>query len=251
MLRKLIAGNWKMHGSLAEGGALAQALVERSQREAAQCCEFAIFPPAQLLVPVGEIIRSSDVLLGGQDCHPETNGACTGEISAQMLKDVGCQFVIVGHSERRSRYSETNEHVRAKATAAVGEGLTPIVCIGETRHDYATGRVLAVVEEQIKGSAPENIQVGQLAIAYEPIWAIGASKNATVDYITHVHGQVRSTLEKIFGSSTAAETRILYGGSVNPENVGSILSADHVDGVLVGRAALDATQFWSLGVGLA
>lgn len=247
MRRKLIAGNWKMNGLRDAGLELAQALAGQSLAEAPLPCDLLICPPAPLLFPVADVLAGSPIALGGQDCHSARSGAHTGDISAEMLKDTGCSYVIVGHSERRGDHAEGDALVRAKAEAAQAAGLVPIVCVGETADERAAGRTAAVIERQIEGSLPHGDEQGALVVAYEPVWAIGTGKTATVEDVAEVHAQIRALLSKNLGQAAAAETRILYGGSVKPDNAAKLLALADVDGALVGGASLKARDFWAIG----
>ncbi|HUN45044.1 MAG TPA: triose-phosphate isomerase [Stellaceae bacterium] len=243
-MRKLVAGNWKMNGLKADGLALARALVLRAAAGDPPECELAVCPPATLLAAVGETLRGSGIALGGQDCHGEPSGAHTGDISAAMLKDAGCAYVIVGHSERRTNHGETDEQVRAKATAARRAHLVPILCIGETLAERDAGEALEVVSRQLEGSLPEGLKEEQIAIAYEPVWAIGTGRTPTTDDVAAVHARIRKIVkERVKGG---ASTRILYGGSVKPANALELLGVANVDGALVGGASLNAADFWAI-----
>ena len=244
MGRKLIAGNWKMNGLKADGLALAREVAHRARaatREAAPdlACDVLVCPPATLLFALHEELAGSPVLLGGQDCHTAEKGAHTGDISAAMLKDAGCAFVIVGHSERRTNHGETDAVVRAKAEAAGKAGLVPIVCVGETEAERDGGKTLAVVERQVKGSVPPGLDGSTLVVAYEPVWAIGTGKTPTVEDIRAVHAHIRGLLGR-------EDVRILYGGSVKASNAKEILAVANVDGALVGGASLVAGDFWEI-----
>jgi triosephosphate isomerase len=234
--KRLVAGNWKMNGLRADGLALARdiaALARQPHR-----CELLVCPPATLLIPVGEVLAGGDVALGGQDCHPEPKGAFTGDISAEMLKDAGCSHAIVGHSERRHACGETDDDVRAKALAVWRAGLVAIVCVGETRVEREAGLAMSVVEAQLAGSLPDGATADKLIVAYEPVWAIGTGLTPTVADIAEMHAAIRARIP--------ANTRILYGGSVNPKNAAEILALDEVDGALVGGASLKAADFWAI-----
>jgi triosephosphate isomerase len=248
MPRKLIAGNWKMNGLKGTGTDLARDLAARA-RSAAPNCDLLVCPPAQLLVPVAEALADSPVALGGQDCHAEPSGAHTGDISAPMLADAGCSHVIVGHSERRGNHGENDGQVRAKAQAAAAAGLVAIVCVGETEAERAAGRALAVIETQVRGSLPEGGESGPPVVAYEPVWAIGTGKTATAGDIAEAHGHIRGLLREILGQAAGDSVRILYGGSVKPDNAAEILAVDDVDGALVGGASLKADDFWAIAGG--
>lgn len=243
-MRKLIAGNWKMNGLKAAGMALARALVLRAAAGDPPECELAICPPATLLIPIGDTLRGSGIALGAQDCDPEPAGAHTGDIAAAMLRDAGCRYVIVGHSERRSRHGETDAAVCAKAKAAHAAGLVPILCIGETRAERAAGDTLKVIERQLTGSLPEKLKAADIVIAYEPVWAIGSGETPTPGEIRSAHGRIRAVVKDRVKSG--AEARILYGGSVKPANARELLSVANVDGALVGGASLDAADFWAI-----
>jgi triosephosphate isomerase len=238
--RPLIAGNWKMNGLRADAVALAVALKERTVAAEPLACDLLVCPPATVLHEVWTVIRNSPMALGGQDCHPQEKGAHTGDISAAMLFDAGCRFVIVGHSERRTDHKETDALVQRKAAAALAAGLTPIVCVGETLAERDSGRALDVVGRQIEGSLPPPA-AGGIVIAYEPVWAIGTGRTPSPDDIAAVHGHIRSRL-----AGEAAASRILYGGSVKAANAKEILAIPDVDGALVGGASLNAEEFWAI-----
>ncbi len=243
-MRKLIAGNWKMNGLKADGLALARALVARAAAGDPPDCALAVCPPATLLVPIADTLRGSGIALGAQDCHAEAKGAHTGDISAPMLKDAGCSYVIVGHSERRTDHGESDAIVQAKALAAHGAGLVPILCLGETLAERDAGETLAVVERQIGGSLPEGLRAAQIIIAYEPVWAIGTGRTPTAQEVADVHARLRSVLEERV--KDGADVPILYGGSVKPANALELLSIANVDGALVGGASLNAADFWAI-----
>lgn len=238
---KLIAGNWKMNGRRADGLALAAAVAERARAgkgEEATACELLICPPATLLAEVCMVIAGSGVSLGGQDCHPAPSGAFTGDVSAEMLADAGCTHVILGHSERRQGHGETDHEIRGKVAAAHRAGLVAVLCVGETRPQREAGDALAVVRTQLAGSIPDGLDRDRLVVAYEPVWAIGTGLSATLDDIAAMHAAIRADL--------AANSRILYGGSVNPANAAAILALADVDGALVGGASLDPDAFWAI-----
>lgn len=263
MPRKLIAGNWKMNGLLEQGRSLAGDLAKRAgaaggaETTGGLTCDFLICPPAQLLHPLAPLLDGSGIALGGQDCHAEASGAHTGDLGAAMLRDAGCSFVIVGHSERRQDHAESDALIAAKAQAAGAAGLIPIVCVGETEAERDAGRALAVIETQVRGSLDgiSATDVGQgdegqddgLVVAYEPVWAIGTGKVAEPADVTEVHGQIRGILGDLYGAETAAGVRILYGGSVKPGNAGALMALENVDGALVGGASLKAEDFWAIG----
>jgi triosephosphate isomerase len=243
-VRKLIAGNWKMNGLRADGLALVRSLVARAAAGDPPDCALAICPPATLLVPVADTLRGSGIALGAQDCHAEATGAHTGDISAAMLKDAGCTYVIVGHSERRADHGETDAMVRAKAGAAHAAGLVPIVCVGETLAERDAGETLAVVTRQIEGSVHEGLKASQIVIAYEPVWAIGTGRTPTTPQVAEVHACIRQLLE--VRVKDGADVPILYGGSVKAGNALELLSVANVNGALVGGASLNAADFWAI-----
>jgi triosephosphate isomerase len=248
-LRKLVAGNWKMNGLHAEGVALAREIGHRAvqaQREAAHHlgCDLLVCPPATLLSAVRAVLEGSHVALGGQDCHTAQQGAHTGDISAAMLKDAGCGYVILGHSERRTDHRESDALVRAKAAAARAAGLVAIVCVGETLAERDAGRTIEVVSRQLAGSLPEGLDAASVVIAYEPVWAIGTGRTPTTAEVAAVHAEIRRLLEGRVGDP--AEVRILYGGSVKPANARELMAVPHVDGALVGGASLVAADFWAI-----
>lgn len=242
MSRKLlIAGNWKMNGLSKDGVLLAKSIAQDSKKIAG--CDFLVCPPFTLLTLIKKSLRGSKVALGAQDIHFETKGAHTGDISPLMLKDAGCKFVIVGHSERRADHFESNELVCKKAKAAQDAGLTAIVCIGETAAQREEGKTIEVCTTQIMNSVPEKSTYRNIVIAYEPVWAIGSGKTPTPAEVEAVHTAVRKALAKRLTKAQAAKIRILYGGSVKPNNAKDFLSLEDVDGALVGGASLKAEDF--------
>ena len=243
-LRPLVAGNWKMNGLLADGPDRARDLLTLVERKGAPHAEILLFPPATLLAPVAEILRSSAIGLGAQDCHSAETGAHTGDISAAMLAEIGCSHVILGHSERRRDHGETSAQVAAKLAAAQGQGLTAIVCLGETLEERDAGRTLAVVETQLAESAPAGAMPGRLVIAYEPVWAIGTGRTANEEQVAEVHGHLRGLLAA--RGAEFATVRLLYGGSVNAGNAENLMAVANVDGALVGGASLKIEDFWTI-----
>jgi triosephosphate isomerase len=237
--RKLIAGNWKMNGLRADGTALAGALAADSG--AGSDVDVLVCPPATLLEPVADALSGSRVALGGQDCHAKASGAHTGDVSAAMLADAGCAYVILGHSERRQDHGETDAGVRAKAAAARAAGLVAIVCVGETEAERMAGRHLEVVAAQIAGSVADDATAADTVVAYEPVWAIGTGRTATSDDIAAMHAHIRALLARRLASG--GDIRILYGGSVKPGNAAEIMAVADVDGALVGGASLKAEDF--------
>jgi triosephosphate isomerase len=241
--RPLIAGNWKMNGlaaALDEARAVAAVVDEQ-----AVAARVAICPPASLIHRMADILGGSAVLVGGQDCRAEESGAFTGDVSAEMLADAGATLVILGHSERRAGYRETDALVAAKAQAALRAGLEPIVCVGETLEERKAGKTLEVVTGQVRGSLPGELAGREFAVAYEPVWAIGSGLTPTLAEIEEVHQAIRATLRERFGDH-GARIPILYGGSVKPSNAAEILKAREVGGALVGGASLKAADFLTI-----
>ncbi|MBM3535576.1 MAG: triose-phosphate isomerase [Alphaproteobacteria bacterium] len=239
----LIVSNWKMNGLGADGVALASAVAAKVKADPAKSREVAVCPPFTLLERVGAAIAGSGVGLGGQDCAPKASGAFTGDVSAPMLKDAGCFWVILGHSERRAGHKETDAQVRAKLEAAEAAGLATIACVGETLAEREAGKALEVVAGQLQGSLPDK-RPGRWVVAYEPVWAIGTGKTATADDIKAMHAHIRSCLGRRHGG--LAGLSVLYGGSVKGDNAREILGVPGVDGALVGGASLKAEEFWAI-----
>jgi len=234
-MKKIIVGNWKMHGDAAMAHTLAMDVADAAAKAPH---EVVICPPALLLSQVATALIGSSVKLGGQDCSPEAEGAFTGDISAPMLKAAGCAYVIVGHSERRQHHGETNATVRAKAARALASGLIPIICVGETAGERDAGKTLETVTQQVKECLPSHQPIATspyFLLAYEPVWAIGSGKIPTQADIGQMHAAI---LE-----AAAKPLSILYGGSVKPENAREIMAIPHVSGVLVGGASVKAEEF--------
>jgi triosephosphate isomerase (TIM) len=242
--RPLVAGNWKMNG-LMSGARELKALIRAAAKAPGYGCELMVCPPATLIAGFSQIARGAAVRIGAQDCHARPSGAHTGDISAEMLKDVGAKAVIVGHSERRQDHGETDAAVRAKAEAARWAGLLAIICIGETLAERDRKKTLEVVSRQLEGSVPDGATAANTVIAYEPVWAIGTGRTPTAEEIQAVHAAIRSRLAARFGLQ-AAGIRILYGGSVKPDNAAAILPLPDVDGALVGGASLRAADFLAI-----
>ena len=245
MSRKLIAGNWKMNGSRAAATKLIGELLAHLGN-AEPPAELLVCPPTPLLEIVSGLIQGSPVMLGGQDCHSEAAGAHTGDVSAAMLADLGCRYVILGHSERRSGHGETSALVRSKAQAALEAGLIPIVCIGETAAERDAGQALAVVTDQLMASLPQPAAGQEVTVAYEPVWAIGSGRTPSAAEVRDVHTAIRGNLTTSLGAEAAAGLRILYGGSMKPENAAELLAVENVDGGLIGGASLQAEDFWAI-----
>ena len=241
-VRPLVAGNWKMNG-------LTASLEEiRSMRAAAEAgasgsAELLVGPPATLLAAAGAVLEGGPVALGGQDCHAQPSGAFTGDIAAPMVREAGAAYVIVGHSERRQYHAETDAGVRAKAEAALKAGLTPIICVGETRAEREAGKAIEVVGAQVRGSLPPG--GAEIVVAYEPVWAIGTGLTPTPTDVAEMHAAIRGWLVEILGAP-GSRTRILYGGSVKPANAKELLGLANVDGALVGGASLKAADFLAI-----
>ncbi len=244
MRKPVIAGNWKMHKLIAEALQTVADLKPRVARAAH--CEIVLAPPFTALRAVAELLEGTNIRLAAQDvCDVNGFGARTGEISAVMLRDVGCQYVIIGHSERRQFYAETDEMVRRKIGAALEAGLTPIVCVGETLAEREAGMAETVVKRQVdaavKGLNPD--EVAGLLIAYEPVWAIGTGRTASPEQAQAMQAYIRQQVATLAGEDAARRMRILYGGSVRPDNIRSLMAEPDIDGALVGGASLDPRSF--------
>jgi len=237
---KLVAGNWKMNGLGASLGE-AEALVKALQEQAA-ACRVALCPPATLTERMARVLADGPVELGGQDCHAEASGAFTGSVSAAMLADAGAKLVILGHSERRAGFGESDADVAAKVEAALVAGLEPIICIGETLVEREAGQAVEVVSRQVAGSLPSSLSGKAFAVAYEPVWAIGTGLTPTLEQIEEVHAAVRAAMLARLGEGGRVAP-ILYGGSVKPSNAAEILAVAEVGGALVGGASLKAEDF--------
>lgn len=237
--RALVAGNWKMNGSVAmlkEPRLLAAMLKDVKLK-----CDVMVCPPALIARRVKSILKGSRIKMGGQDCHWAASGAHTGDISAEMLKEAGASAVIVGHSERRTNHGETDEVVAKKAAAAHRAGLKAIICIGETLDERKANKTLDVLTRQIKGSIPAGATADNTVIAYEPVWAIGTGLTPTTAEVAEAHAHIRKELADVVAA--AAETRILYGGSVKGSNAAELMAAPNVNGALVGGASLKTADF--------
>lgn len=243
-LRPLVAGNWKMNGTRASLKELV-AMGEAYDAALKAKVELMICPPAQLLFTAAAAALGSRIAIGGQDCHTATSGAYTGEISAEMLADAGATAVILGHSERRQFFRETDALVAEKAAAAHRAGLLAIICVGETQAEREAGKTLAVVGRQVARSIPEGATPDTVVVAYEPVWAIGTGLTPTTADVAEVHALIRKKLVARHGKQ-AAGIRILYGGSVKPSNAKELMSVPNVDGALVGGASLKAADFLAI-----
>jgi len=243
--RPVVAANWKMNGLRRDGRDLGRALAGLKKAAGETACDIVVCPPAALLFELRDALQGADIALGGQDCHAEEKGAHTGDLSAELLADCGCDYVILGHSERRADHSETSEMVRMKVAAALRAGLRAILCVGESEDEREAGRALAVVGEQLSKSLPDSGGSANIIIAYEPVWAIGTGRIPNAVEIGEMHQHIRD----LFGDlKTGGKNgmRVLYGGSVKAENADEILSIEGVDGALVGGASLSAENFWNI-----
>jgi len=243
MREPIVVGNWKMNKTIQEALDLVREL--KPLLADVSDVEVAVAPPFTALSAVSHEIQDTNIRLSGQDVFWEKKGAFTGEISASMLKDVGCHLVILGHSERRQYFAESDASVNKKIRAVLGEGIGPIVCVGESLEQRESGKAFSIVGDQIRscfnGLALEDME--NVIIAYEPVWAIGTGKTATPQQAEEMHKEIRSLLERMFGEETAEKTRIQYGGSVNPENVRHLMEQPDIDGALVGGASLKPDTF--------
>src|SRR6185295_18026624 len=239
MRTPIIAGNWKMFKTLAETRAFFDALIPEIL--GIDHCEIVVAPPFTALAAAAEEADGTRVSIAAQDVFWEAQGAFTGEVAVRMLSDAGCTYTIVGHSERRQFFGETDETVAKKTRAAIGGGLHAIVCVGESLAERDAGRAADVVRRQVQealGKFSES-ELTSITIAYEPVWAIGTGRTATPEIAAEMHGEIRKTILQLHGASAAAAIRILYGGSVKPDNIASLMQKEDIDGALVGGASLD------------
>ncbi|HTZ10874.1 MAG TPA: triose-phosphate isomerase [Candidatus Margulisiibacteriota bacterium] len=245
MRRTIIAGNWKMYKTIPEAIELANGLKRQLFELDADKTEVVLCPPFTALSEVYEVTNDSILQLGAQDVYWQEEGAFTGEVSCKMLKDAGCSFVIIGHSERRLYFAETNETVNKKIKAALKNGLTPIICVGETLAEREAGKTFNVLDDHIKNGFADisSDEALKCIVAYEPVWAIGTGRTATPEQAQEAHAYIRSLLKKMYGMDAASNIRIQYGGSVKPENTTSLISQPDVDGALVGGASLTVEAF--------
>jgi triosephosphate isomerase (TIM) len=244
--KKLIAGNWKMNKTVADGVALTQEILAVVGREVA--VDIVLCPPFTALDSVGRALEGQSVRLGAQNMHSEKSGAYTGEVSAEMLRTLYAAYVILGHSERRTYFAETDAFINKKVLAAVATELKPILCVGETLAERETGSTLAVVQKQVEGGLQgvTKDHITTVVIAYEPVWAIGTGKVATTAQAQEVHAYIRGLLTKLYGAPLAQKVRILYGGSMKPANAAELLAQPDIDGGLIGGASLEAKSFIEL-----
>jgi triosephosphate isomerase (TIM) len=238
-----VAGNWKMFKTVHD--AVLYAKEFRAVVKDVHGVEIVLAPPFTALHAVAEATRNTNVAVAGQDVYWEREGAYTGEVSPGMLKEAGAEYVIIGHSERRTLFGETDQSVNRKTIAAMAVELTPIVCIGETLEQRDRNETLAVLDRQIKGSLDSLTadQVASLVVAYEPVWAIGTGRNATPEQAAEAHAHIRQRLRQWFGASAADQCHVIYGGSVKPDNIRTLMAAEDVDGALVGGASLVVQAF--------
>lgn len=245
MRKTIIAGNWKMYKTIIEAIELANGLKRELFNLDYQNIDVVLCPPFTALSEVYEVIADSGIQLGAQDCFWEDEGAFTGEISGKMLKDAGCKFVIIGHSERRQYFGETNASVNKKIKAALGDKLTPIMCVGETLDEREKGLTFKVLDDHIQNGLSDisEEEIVKIVIAYEPVWAIGTGKTATADQAQEAQKYIRDLLKSMYNKDIANNTRIQYGGSVKPENISELMQQPDVDGALVGGASLSLEAF--------
>jgi len=243
MRKPMIAGNWKLHKTISEATSLVSELMPAVASN--QNVEIVVAPVYTALAKVAEALAGSNIKLAAQNCYPEPQGAFTGEVSPLLLKDAGCEYVIIGHSERRQLFAETDESVNSKALALAESGLGTIFCIGETLEERESGKMFDVLRQQVTAGLKDltTRQMQTVVVAYEPVWAIGTGKVATDEQAQEVHAFIRGLLAELYEPQTAAATRILYGGSVKPGNVDGLMTQPDVDGALVGGASLNADDF--------
>lgn len=248
MRKTIIAGNWKMYKTIVEAIDLSTILKRDLFEIDFQAIDVVLCPAFTALSEVSEVISESEIKLGAQDVYWQEEGAFTGEVSCKMLKDAGCNFVIIGHSERRQFFGETNETVNKKLNAVLGHGLLPIVCVGENLQEREKGVTFKVLDDHLenglKGISQDDLL--KTTIAYEPVWAIGTGKTATPQQAQEAHNYIRKTLARLYSKEVAAEARIQYGGSVKPDNIGDLMRQPDVDGALVGGASLSAESFTAI-----
>jgi triosephosphate isomerase len=245
----LIAGNWKMFKTVHEAVVFVKEF--RPLVKDIEDVEIVVGPPFTAIHAVAEAARNSNVGVAAQDMHWEREGAFTGEVSAAMIAEAGAEYVIIGHSERRRLFGETDAIVNRKTAAAITAGLTPIVCVGETLEERERNETLAILDRQIKDGLDKvtGEQLAELVVAYEPVWAIGTGKNATAAQAGEAHAHIRTRLRQWFGADAADQCRILYGGSVKPDNIRQLIAEPDVDGALVGGASLDLKSFSEIVTG--
>lgn len=241
--RPIIGGNWKMNGTLQSAGHLANDL--RRGLGSFHAVDMVVFPPSPFLVPVHQVLRGSSLSVGSQDIHPEDSGAFTSGLSGAMVRSLGAGWTLIGHSERRAWFGDTDARVATKLTAALRAGLHPLLCIGETLAERDAGRTLDVCQRQLDSALGKHgaAALSGLVVAYEPVWAIGTGRTATPEQAQHVHAFIRRHVAQTHGQGFAAALRIQYGGSVKPANAHALLACEDIDGALVGGASLNAQSF--------
>jgi len=246
--KPFVAGNWKMNTDIRSSVTLAKRIASGSSEVAGHSISVAVFPPFVYLEFVAKVLSASSIAVGAQDVYCQSKGAFTGEISSAMLKDVGCTYVLCGHSERRHVIGETDELVNKKVAAAIAGGLLPILCVGELLSERDSSQTEQVVTRQLKKGLAELSaeKVSAVTIAYEPVWAIGTGRTATPQQAQEVHQFVRNLLAQMYDRELAEETRILYGGSVKPDNSADLMGQQDIDGLLVGGASLNADDFLAI-----
>lgn len=246
MRKPLIAGNWKMNKTISEAVTLVNTI--KAGVHQVTGVDMLVCPPATALSAVSDCLDRTDIALGSQNMYSATDGAYTGEISPLMIKDIGCRFVILGHSERRSIFKETDEMINAKVKMALEYNLVPIVCIGETLEEREAGKAKEIVAGQLTGSLSglSKEQMTNVVLAYEPVWAIGTGKTASPEQAEEVHKYIRQFIAKTFDAAVSESVRILYGGSVKPDNVADLMQKENIDGGLIGGASLKAESFIQL-----
>ncbi|UZJ40518.1 triose-phosphate isomerase [Prosthecochloris sp. SCSIO W1101] len=242
MRKKIVVGNWKMNKTVAEASELASAILGHLGN-GTFLCEIGIAPAFPALTEVGKVIGSSDIRLAAQNCHYEDDGAYTGEVSVRMLESLGCAYVIIGHSERRQYFGETNQTVNLRVRKALAEGMQVIMCVGETLEEREGGITDKIVTEQVREGLKDVGDLGGIVLAYEPVWAIGTGKTATPEQAEEVHASIRATISDMFGEQAAGNLRIQYGGSVKPSNAVELFAMPNIDGGLIGGASLKAEDF--------
>lgn len=243
-MQQYIIGNWKMNSSKAEAKRLASGFLQRIQNASRPLPHIILCPSFPYLILVNEILENSGIDVGAQDCYPEISGAYTGDVSVSQLVDVGCKYVIIGHSERRQHHHESSSLIQRKVAAALKAGLRPVLCIGESAEQREQGHALSVIAHQLETDLPEDADPALLLIAYEPLWAIGTGHTPTLGQIEEVMGLIKHELATHSAGGGIVPT--LYGGSVTPLNASSILNLPHIDGLLVGGASLKPDDFWQI-----
>jgi triosephosphate isomerase (TIM) len=243
MRRPVIAGNWKMYKTISETRVFFDGLIPQIQD--ADHCDIVVAPAFTALAAAAEEVAGTRVAISAQDVYWEKDGAFTGEVAARMLVDVGCAYTIIGHSERRQFFAETDETVNKKVRAAISGGLEAIVCVGETLAERDAGNALDIVRRQVRNGLAQLTEsdLSPIIVAYEPVWAIGTGRTATPDIAAEMHGEIRRTIGEIWGPKSAESMRVLYGGSVKPNNISELMQREDIDGALVGGASLDPDSF--------